>query len=337
MHRHRIRTIAEQAGLSEATVDRVLNGRPGVRASTVAEVGRAVDELDRQRDQIRLGKRRFLIDLVMQAPARFSSVVQRALEAELPNLAPAAIRCRFHLREEGRPADVAEVLARVGRRGSAGVLLKAPDDPRIVEAVDSLQQQGIPVVTLVTDLVDSRRVGYVGMDNRAAGATAGYLMHHLSPDRSRGVLITLSRTSFRGEEEREAGFRALLAELEPERPVVEVTETDGLDTVLLRMVSVALAEHPHLGAVYSVGGGNLAILEAFRQAGRRADPFLAHDLDADNRALLRQRRITAVLHHDLRADLRSACQLVLRVHGALPGPPLASPSAIQVVTPFNAP
>ena len=51
-HRYRVREIAQQAGLSTATVDRVLHGRPGVRAATVAEVHRAVADLDRQRGQM---------------------------------------------------------------------------------------------------------------------------------------------------------------------------------------------------------------------------------------------------------------------------------------------
>ena len=36
--------------------------------------------------------------------------------------------------------------------------------------------RGIPVVTLVTDVANCRRAAYVGMDNRAAGETAAYLI-----------------------------------------------------------------------------------------------------------------------------------------------------------------
>ena len=56
-HQYRIREIALQAGLSEATVDRVLNQRGGVRASTVQEVHQAIADLDRQYTQLRLGGR----------------------------------------------------------------------------------------------------------------------------------------------------------------------------------------------------------------------------------------------------------------------------------------
>ena len=46
--------------------------------------------------------------------------------------------------------------------------------------------------------------------------------------------------------------------------------------------------------------------------------FIAHDLDADNRRLLRDGRISVVLHNDLRADARLAMRLILQQHGALP-------------------
>ncbi len=65
--------------------------------------------------------------------------------------------------------------------------------------------------------------------------------------------------------------------------------------------------------------------------------FVAHDLDGDNRALLRTRRISAVLHHDLRADMRRACRLLLQAGGVIPGRPGTIPSQVQVVTPYNEP
>jgi LacI family transcriptional regulator len=190
---------------------------------------------------------------------------------------------------------------------------------------------------VVTDLPLSRRIGYVGIDNRAAGATAAYLISRMSEDPSASVLVTLSSSSFRGEEEREMGFRSAMRTLAPDRTIREVSETDGLDASMLAAVAHALDDDPAIGAVYSIGGGNTAILEAFRRAGRLPAPFIAHDLDGDNTALLRQHRITAVLHHDLRADMRQACQLILQAHQALPGRSQSTPSQIQVMTPFNHP
>ncbi len=65
-------------------------------------------------------------------------------------------------------------------------------------------------MTLVTDLPGSQRLAYIGMDNRAAGATAAYLMGQWLGDRPGDVLVTLSRGFFRGEEEREMGFQGAM-------------------------------------------------------------------------------------------------------------------------------
>jgi LacI family transcriptional regulator len=116
-----------------------------------------------------------------------------------------------------------------------------------------------------------------------------------------------------------------------------VTDTGGLDSSMLEAVGTALAAEPGISAVYSIGGGNRATLTAFRAVGRAPQVFVAHDLDGDNRALLRTRQISAVLHHDLRADMRRACRLLMQAQGALPGSPVSIPSQVQVVTPFNEP
>lgn len=337
-HPYRIREIAGQSGLSEATVDRVLNKRGNVRESTVREVYDAIADLDRQREQIKLGGRTFMIDVVMQAPARFSAAVRAALESELPFLRPATIRSRFHLRESAEPNELVHRLDRIRQRGCHGVVLKAPDVPEVSDAVDRLEARGIPVVTLVTDLPQSARRAYVGIDNRAAGQTAAYLINQWLGDSTTQVLVSLSSSAFRGEEEREIGFRAAMRRSAPGRRIVEITESAGLDAPMRELVQQALERHPKIEAVYSIGGGNVATVESFEATGRTCRVFVGHDVDEDNRMLLRQGRISAVLHHDLNQDMRRACQVIMHAQHALSGAGVvAGPSPVQVVTPYNIP
>lgn len=331
-HRYKVREIAQQSGLSEATVDRVLNDRPGVRENTRAEVAQAIADLDKQRAQLRLNGRRYLIDVVMHTPRRFSDAFRAAIEAELPAFAPAMVRARFHLWESGETAQMVDTLSRI--RGSHGVVLKAQDQPDVVEAVDALVGAGVPVVAYTTDVPASARCAYVGIDNHGAGVTAAYLVNQWLGDEPSDVLITLSRTVFRGEGEREVGFRAGLRG--SGRVIVEVSDGDGIDATTEALVLEALERNPRIGAVYSPGGGNIATVEAFARLGRTCRVFVAHDLDADNRRLLRDGRISVVLHNDLRADARLAIRQLLQQHGALPAEPVR-PAPIQVITPYNMP
>jgi LacI family transcriptional regulator len=338
-HQFPLKVVALQAGVSVATVDRVVRQRGGVHASTARRVMQALDELERQSGQVGLSGKKFMIDVCMVAPQRFTDAVRSALEAELPSLHPAVLRSRFHLHETLEAQRIVDLLDRIRKNGSHGVLLKAPDLPTVAAAVGRLVAAGIPVVTLVTDLPGSARCAYVGMDNRAAGETAAYLIGQWTGARKKQqVLVTLSSNRFHGEEQREIGFRRALREHHRHLGVVEVSEGHGIDGATGSLVRQALSAHPGIAAVYSIGGGNAAIVKAFRHAGRRCKVFIGHDLDADNLALLKSGAISAVLHHDLCQDMRRACQDILRAQGALPALQKAMPlSAIQVVTPWNLP
>jgi LacI family transcriptional regulator len=278
-----------------------------------------------------------MIDVVMQAPDRFSSAVRNALEAELPFLRPAVIRARFHFREAGPLDELVSTIDRIAARGSQGVIIKAPDVPEIIDACGRLVRARIPIVTLVTDLPGSQRLAYVGIDNRAAGATAAYLIGQWLGDQPGNVLVTLSRGFFRGEEEREMGFRVTMRSRHPDRSLIEIDNSDGLDQTMRGLVLMALDNDPTINAIYSIGGGNNAIVEAFQSRHRTCLVFVGHDLDQDNTQLLRDGQLSAVLHHDLNHDMRRACLAIMQAHRAFPGAVHSWPSNIQIITPYNTP
>lgn len=331
-----VKDIAFQAGLSTATVDRVLNGRAGVRRQTELRVRAAIAELEKQQTGAAVAGRTLAIDIVMETPERFSDAVRAAFEAEVTTFLPTVFRCRFHFSEVMKAAEIVQLLDRIRLRGTKGVVLKAPDVAEIDAAVSRLDEAGIPVVTLVTDLPNSARAAYAGADNRAAGETAAYLIGERFAGAPGRVLVTLSSGRFRGEEEREIGFLRIIRERYGQIGITEISEGHGTDIATGTLAARAIAENEAIDAVYSIGGGNRAVVAAFEAAGRSLRVFVAHDLDADNRALLAAGRISFVLHHDLRSDARSAFRAIMsRTMSARVGG--ASLSAVEIITPYNMP
>jgi LacI family transcriptional regulator len=296
--------IAHQAGLSLATVDRVLHSRDHVRAVTRERVRAATAELERQHAASQLRGTRVTLDIVMQAPERFSTAVRAAFEAELPLIRLATFRARFHLAEVMDDREIVALLRAIARRGTQGIVLKAPATPGIAACLADLAARKIPVVTYVTDVAAPLRLAYVGMPNERAGATAAYLLSRMAPPRPLRVLVTLSSRKFEGEDARRIGFARYLAQNAPHLTLATVSEGFGVNRATGALIGQALEAHPDIACVYSIGGGNRAILDAFAAVERGIDVFAAHDLDRTNTELLKSGQISFVIHHSFRQDAR---------------------------------
>lgn len=336
-HRFPIKEIARQSGLSTATVDRVINNRANVSPQTKARVAAAISELEGQEAQLAARGRRLFFDFVIEAPTRFSREIQKAAEQVLPRIGSAVCRPRFQAQEIMSEHDVTTALSRIEKRGSHGVCIKARDLPAIRSAVDQLIAVGIPVVTLVTDLTTTKRLVYVGLDNQSAGCTAAYLIAKTIGHSEGTVLTSRSQDQFLGEEEREVAFKATLSQLCPNLRIIDASGGSGVHFETSRIMQSTIAGLDQIRAVYSMGGGNMAILNALEQNGSLPDVFVAHDLDHDNRQLIEDGRLSYVLHHDLRVDLQNVFQAFLHHHKLMPVLPHSGISHVQVVTPENIP
>ena len=336
-HRFPIKEIARQAGLGTATVDRVLNDRPHVSPQTRERVFAALDELERQEQQLAARGRRLFIDIVVEAPRRFSNEIRRATENTLSRFSAGVLRPRFIFNEKMTDSEVVGILNRIARRGSDGVCLKARDIPAVRTWVDHLEETGTPVVTLVTDIPSSRRTAYVGLDNANSGRTAAYLLSKTLRRKTGTVLATRSDEAFFGEKERYISFCETLSESCPGLRIIEFSDGSVFERSTQERLRNLVVQIEDLAAVYSMGGGNSVIINSLKKNSKMSPIYIAHDLDRENRNLLREEKIDFVLHHDLLADMRNVFLSIASRHGLVSSAEGNLASDVQVVTPYNLP
>ena len=322
-----IADIARAAGVSTATVDRALNRRAGVSATNRQRVMQAARDLGalpsagaialparpaRLRFLIPLGRNGFMHDLGAGIAA-FAATLPMVAGCEvvvLPGIGPDALI----------PALEALPL------GLDGVGIVTTDHPRSRAAIARLCEAGVRVVTMASDVTGVPRSAYVGVDNRIAGRTAAQLMGMLAGGRAGSVALFLGAHAFHGHREREAGFRALMAERHGDLRLLPAVET-GEDSDRSRpTMSGLLRREAGLLGVYCVGAGRTGIVEAVRERGARARPFvILHDLTARARGWLDEGLVDAVIDQDARLV---AEQSVIRLLGAIavaaPLPPVAA-------------
>jgi LacI family transcriptional regulator len=209
------------------------------------------------------------------------------------------------------------------------VILMAPDTAPVRAAVARLVAADIPVVTLATDMPGAPRTGYAGLDNHLTGGTAAWLMRKWIASDAPRILVTQRNAAFRGEAERAEGFRDGMARLCPGAELTLLVQGEEGGDFARRVAKAAQASGAE--GLYSIGGGNRALVRALTETGVRP-LIIGHDLDPENRALLAAGTLDAVLYHDLSDDIRHALRVFLSVHsnGAVAMPDDGTPLRIML-------
>jgi LacI family transcriptional regulator len=296
--------IAKEAGVSPATVDRVLNGRDGVRARTrdiVMEVATRLGYFgpveSRNQSEIR-------IEFVLPAGNNtFMLMLRKFLFEEAA--AYGGINASLHLIEAFDPENLSHKLRELEGKTDA-VALVALDHPIVREAINHLASTGIRVATLVSDISSVNKIGYVGIDNRAGGRLAGLLM-----GRFLGTAIFIGSSAYRGHEEREMGFRSILAQDFPLLKIVEIIPVSE-DRDRAYEAAKRLLESKSVRGIYNIGSGNQGIGRALRETKHgREIVFIGHDLTDATRMMLLDRTMDAVIDQNPRVEAREAIKLLV--------------------------
>ncbi|WP_332701027.1 LacI family DNA-binding transcriptional regulator [Devosia sp.] len=305
-----VHDVARTAGVSLATVDRVLNGRPGVRAATVERVEAAIAEIGFQRDLgASLLARARDLKLTFVIPDG-SNEFMASLADAVERRAGLALTDRMHIETQRIRALDADALARsldaLDPRQCDCAIIVASQEPSVQTAVDSATRRGIVVMTLVSDLPGTLRRHFIGIDNAAAGRTAASLLGRFLPQGGK-VAVIAGSLHLRDHSDRLAGFRAALAaefgKIELIGPIEghdERRETEAIVTDLLM-------RHPDLSGLYNLGAGNAGLVAALDASGRAgAIRVIAHELTEPTRKGLKSGAIDVVLDQNPDGEIREA-------------------------------
>lgn len=330
--------IAREAGVSSATVDRVLNNRPGVRERTreiVVETAQRMGYISGSDAEPQTDILPMRADFVL--PAGTNVFIENLLnQIKEQAVGHPELDVHVHSIEGFNPDSLARALNELSGK-AMGVGIVALDHPTVREAIRSLSSEGIKVATLVSDILHVPRAGYVGIDNRAAGRLAGYLLgRFLGKGENHKVALFAGSLSYRGHEEREMGFRHILAEEFTDLNIVELREIrDDRKRAYEEAVAV-LEAHPDLAAIYNIGAGTQGIAQALQEAGRgKSTIFVGHELTEYNKAFLLNGTLDAVIDQNPRVEAREALNLLSRAIRGLPSEGTAP--RLQVIFKENIP
>src|SRR6516164_1432262 len=207
-----LKDIAREAGVSLATVDRVLHNRPGVRPDTVRRVRETIERNAFQPHvaaaELARGRARRFAFVMPSGSNLFMEQIQSYLGEMSAWLSARRLAVEMVTTDVFDGATLAASLERlVGDYD--GVAVVALDHPSVRAAINDLVDADAKVVTLVSDVPSSRRHHYIGIDNIAAGRTAGALVGRLTA-RPGKVAIVDGSTALRDHTERIFGFNQVL-------------------------------------------------------------------------------------------------------------------------------
>jgi LacI family transcriptional regulator len=324
--------VAKASGVSYSTVERVLNGRGGVareKESRVLEWARKL-KMDRALDEVSVRWLRIAI-LTQQPSSPYYVALRQGFELAQKSFETHRVVCHLTFFDDLEPKSLAAVINRASQKADAMIVV-AYEHSVVVDAISRVARK-IPVVTLASDLPDTGRLAYVGIDNRCAGRTAGELMGRFIGRDGGQVIVIAGLRTYLGHEEREAAFRSVMRRKFPACDVVATVESREDEKSTERLTRDAFKKYPDLRGIYNLSVGDEGIARALKALKREHSTVLiGHELTEISRALLIDGVMDAVLDQSPFVEAVRAVEAILGHYnrGTPSGLPLQTPMSIYL-------
>lgn len=255
-----IKDIAEKAGVSRGTVDRVLHNRPGVNKEVSKKVKAISKEMGYKTNRagrlLAVKKNPLKVGILLPDIGNnfFESIIHGFEKAYDENKDFGLTYKITHIKGFEVLTHLREIDKLIDENCDA-LLLTTIDHPLIIKKINELMANGISIACVNTDIPKSRRLFYVGADYYKSGQTeAGILM--LMAKKHLDMLVLNGSAKMYGHNERLKGFLETLDKNKFDYSISLMDETlDDIERAY-HITKQALREHPEINAIYLGAGGS---------------------------------------------------------------------------------
>lgn len=293
-----IKEIAERAGVSRGTVDRVLNNRGNVNPETEQKIRQIMKELHYEPNPAGMAlaaqKKKSKIGVILFSKKNpfFDDVMQGFLD-KAKDLS--FYGCELFIQRVAyHPEAQLSAISACLKQGVQGLIITPYNDPRITTKINQLINANIPVITVNSDIENTRRLSFIGSDYYQSGRVAASMIAKMTHgDVHLGIVSGDQKILCHTE--RCAGFADYLSE-DSRFKVVAQGENFDDDQQSYDLVSSMLDKHPDINCFYftaaGVNGGCRAIAERFKPG---EIPVIAFDEVPTTIDLLKKGYISATI------------------------------------------
>lgn len=277
-----INEIAQLAGVSRGTVDRVIHNRGKVKPEIQARIQQIIDETGFSPNMVasafkRSGHGLRLGVILPPLSNAFFLHVHRGILHATEHFAQYGVCVEFFQLTELTADAQIHAIEQFIDQDLDGLALTAVDTPELTQIINCLSRK-IPVVTFNTDFTASNRLCFVGQEHLSAGRTAGNLLCN-SIRRPGTVVPLISYPNILAHTQRVEGLLSVLENCPYQVQISSLLETEESDEQAYRIVSSALQEYPDLVCIYVAGGGQIGAADALADSGRSDEiMMICHDL-----------------------------------------------------------
>lgn len=187
-HMITIQEIANLAGVSRGTVDRVINHRGKVKA----EIEKNIQAIMKEHGYVQKPRQRnFVVGVVTQLyNASFMKEIQKGLDKAKEEYEDRGIQLHMVHSDDVDEQKQLQLLNQLEEKGVDAIAIMPVDHPSIMNKINELVEKGIPVVCFNSDIAGTKRSCFVGMDNRKSGKVAAGLLGLLNKEEGKILIIT---------------------------------------------------------------------------------------------------------------------------------------------------